>query len=255
LTFRVARLPDFVADDAVLLIGELILAQLQAIRAGSLDETEYDALYAGIFAPHDSIHDFVYEPPAVIAAGVVRLIRGVGLDVLLDDGYALAHLKMQAFWQTRLEPIRASRPGPVYTSTRAQQLENRIAFCALVHRAAAIAWAERLPELDLGPAAQAEALRSDLAEIFGSVILEAGQRNDGLARPLRMIEATARALINKRALSPVEDQLMYVSGNMPSLVCAHWAWREAKQAPRIRDSNPVAHPNFMPTPLAVPQWP
>jgi prophage DNA circulation protein len=56
-------------------------------------------------------------------------------------------------------------------------------------------------------------------------------------------------------LSPVEDQLMYVSGNMPSLVCAHWAWREAKQAPRIRDSNPVAHPNFMPTPLAVPQWP
>ena len=126
---------------------------------------------------------------------------------------------------------------------------------ALVHRAAAFAFAERLPSLPIGPAAESERLRDTTIAIFNAAIDEATARNDGAMRQLRLVFATALRLIAHRTHSPLEDQILAPAAPMPSLVCAHWAYREARQAQRIRDANPTAHPNFMPPRLVIPQWP
>jgi hypothetical protein len=92
-------------------------------------------------------------------------------------------------------------------------------------------------------------------EIFQATIEEATRRNDGALRQLRLVFATCLALINYRTVSPLEDTILLLTAPMPSLVCAHWAYREARQAQRLRDANPTAHPNFMTPRLVIPEWP
>jgi hypothetical protein len=254
MAWRIAGLPAFVALDAAEMVAELIALQAIAIRQGVSDPDAYADVYAGVFGDHD-FASWVYLDPLEVARGITRIVREVGLFVLLDDAQALAHLGKQVIWRTRLPPVRTARPGPVYTPTRAQQLENRAAFEALVHRAAVFSYAQRLPSLPLGPAAQSERLRDSVIEIFNAAIDEATTRNDGALRQLRLVMATSLALINYRTVSPLEDTILVLSAPMPSLVCAHWAYREARQMQRIRDANPTAHPNFMTPRLVIPTWP
>ncbi len=254
MAWRIEKLPNFVADDAALMVAELAAIQANALRQGIVDEERYAEIYAQVFGAHD-FATWVYLSPAEVADGIIRLVREIGLFVLLDDNIALAHLAKLAFWRTILPPVRAARPGPIYTPSRAQQLENRAAFEALVHRAAVFAFAERLPSFPIGPAAESERLRDTAIAIFDAAIAEATARNDGAMRSLRLVFATALRLIAYRTHSPLEDTILALAAPMPSLVCAHWAYREARQAQRIRDANPTAHPNFMPLRLVIPVWP
>jgi hypothetical protein len=254
MAWRIAKLPDFVALDAAAMVAELVALQTHAIRQGVSDPDAYAEIYAGVFQDHD-FASWVYLDPLEVARGITRIVREVGLFVLLDDSQALAHLARQATWRTSLPPVRAARPGPIYTASRAQQLENRAAFEALVHRVAVFSYAQRLPSLPLGPAALSERLRDAVIEIFNAAIEEATLRNDGALRQLRLVFATSLALINYRTHSPLEDTILVLTAPMPSLVCAHWAYREARQAQRLRDANPTAHPNFMTPRLVVPTWP
>jgi hypothetical protein len=247
------HLPNFVADDAALMLAEIVALQARAIQRYPSDEEAYAELYAVVFRGHD-FSAFVRLTPGDIARGTTQLIRQVGLFVLLDDVLALAHLYAQVFWQATLPPVPSARPGPIYTPTRRQQLENRDALHALVHRAAALAWSEKLPSLALGSSAESEKLRTDTTAIYNAVVDEAAGRNDGTARMLRQVFATSMQLINQRAISPHEDGILLTNGPMPSLVCAHWAYREARQVDRLRYANPAAHANFMATRLAVPAW-
>ena len=254
MAWRIAKLPAFVALDAAEMVAELVAMQAIAIRQGVSDPDAYAEVYAGVFGDHD-FASWVYLDPLEVAQGITRIVREVGLFVLLDDTQALAHLARQATWRTQLPPVRVARPGPIYTPSRAQQIENRAAFEALVHRVAVFSYAQRLPSLPLGPAAQSERLRDQTIEIFGAAIDEATKRNDGALRQLRLVFATCLALINYRTHSPLEDTILLLTAPMPSLVCAHWAYREARQAQRIRDANPTAHPNFMTPRLVIPTWP
>lgn len=255
MTWQVRGWPDFLTDDAEAMLAELIAYEYGAVRRGVADETEYAALYAAIFGHHlDEVRDFILQPPRAVADGINRFIREIGLYILADNNVALAHLADHVDWQPSLPPVRQARPG-VYTWTRAQQLENRNAMAALIHRAGALCFAERLPSLKLGPAAEAEELRQTLIRLFDQVIDEAAARNDGTLRMLRQVKSTAMVLINQRAVSPLEEEVLMTNAPMPSLVCAHWAYREARQAQRLRNSNPAAHPNFMAARLTVPQWP
>jgi hypothetical protein len=253
LSWRVSGLPDYIARDAEAMLDELLRLQLQAIRQMALSEATYGELYAAAFGGVD-LAGWVYRPPREIADGVIRLIREIGLFILADDGAALGHMRTHAFWLTRQPPVRQARSG-YYTPTRRQQQDNREALQGLVHRTSALAFAERLPSLPLGPAAEAQALRRNVVEIFDHVIEEAGRLNDRTLRMLRQVYATSMQLINQRAASPAEEEVLQLKAPMPSLVCAHWAYREARQFQRIRDANPVAHPNFMPLRLTVPAWP
>jgi hypothetical protein len=253
MSWRVQGLPGFVATDSEALIVELVALQIEMLRQGVANEPAYGELYAAVFGDLD-YRAWVYQPPATVAHGITRLVREMGLFVLQDDSVALGHMAKHVYWESELPPVRIARPGPIYTPTRAQQRENRNAFAALVHRAGAIAFAERLPSLPLGPSAEAQLLRVQLTELFDIVIAEAGHRNDGTQRVLRQIFAKAMQLINNRAVSPLEDAML-TNSPMPSLVCAHWAYREARQVQRIRNANPAAHPNFMATRLSVPIWP
>jgi hypothetical protein len=255
LTWRIAQLPGFVAADAAEMTVDLIALQTAAMRKGVVNEAAYAEVYDRVFGQHDDITDWLKAPPAAVAHGLYEMVRAVGLFVLLDDGTALAHLENQATWRTRLPPVPIARPGPIYTPSRRQQLDNRRAFEALVHRAAAITFSERLPSLPIGPADAAEQLRRQTIRVFGPVIDEAGAANDGTLRTLRRQQATCLQLIAQRANSPREEALLLLSGEMPSLVCAHYAYREARQAQRIRDANPTAHPNFMAPQLTIPEWP
>ncbi|HSZ92365.1 MAG TPA: hypothetical protein VK822_23650, partial [Acetobacteraceae bacterium] len=144
---------------------------------------------------------------------------------------------------------------PIYTPTRRQQLINRTAFQSLVHRAAALTYAERLPSVRVQSQTHAQALHQTVVAMFDDVIDEANQQNDGTARSLRRVQATALQLINERSGDEPEDGQMIFAANLPSLLCAHLAYREARQAARIRGANPVAHPSFMPTTLVIPAWP
>jgi len=255
MAWRIAKLPAFVALDAAEMVAELVELQAIAIRQGVSDPDAYAEIYAAVFGQHD-FSTWVYLDPIDVARGITRIVRDVGLFVLLDDTQALAHLARQATWQRRdPPPVWAARPGPIYTPSRAQQIENRRAFEALVHRVAVFSFAQRLPSLPLGPAAQSERLRDQTIEIFGAAIDEATKRNDGALRQLRLVFATCLALINYRTHSPLEDTILLLTAPMPSLVCAHWAYREARQAQRIRDANPTAHPNFMTPRLVIPTWP
>ena len=87
------------------------------------------------------------------------------------------------------------------------------------------------------------------------MIDEASQRNDGTARKLRQIAATTWQLIDERAGPIREEGELNLPTNLPSLVIAHYAYREARQAPRIREHNPTAHPTYMPTRLVIAPWP
>jgi hypothetical protein len=254
MAWAIAKLPAFVAIDAAEMVAELVALQAYAIRQGVADPDAYADIYSAIFGDRD-FASWVYLDPIEVARGITRLIREVGLFVLAEDGQALAHLAKQATWRTRLPPVQIARPGPVYTPSRAQQRENRAAFEALVHRVAVFTYAQRLPSLPLGPAAQSERLRDTVIEIFDATIAEATVRNDGALRQLRLVLATCLALINYRTHSPLEDTILLLTAPMPSLVCAHWAYREARQAQRLRDANPTAHPNFMTPRLVVPTWP
>lgn len=254
MTWRIAKLPNFVAEDAALMVAELIALQLVAMRQGVNNEEAYAEAYAAVFGQHD-FGSWVYLDPDEVRRGIQRIVRDVGLFVLLDETVALAHLGKQASWRANLPPVHIARPGPIYTPTRTQQLENRAALEALVHRAAVCAYAERLPGLPLGPATESERLRDNVIAIFDAVIEESTQRNDGTLRMLRQLYATTLRLIAHRTHSPLEDEVMTLGGPMPSLVCAHFAYREARQAQRLRDANPTAHPNFMPPRLVIPAWP
>jgi hypothetical protein len=254
MTWRMEHLPNFVADDAALMVAEIVVLQARAIQQSPSDEEAYAALYAEVFAQHD-FSAWVRLTPAQIAHGTAQLVRQVGLFVLLDDRFALGHLYAQVFWQATLPPVPSARPGPIYTPTRRQQLENRDALHALVHRAAALAWSEKLPSLALGSSAESETLRVQTTAIYNAVVDEAAARNDGTSRMLRQVFATSMQLINQRAISPHEDGVLLTNAPMPSLVCAHWAYREARQVDRLRFANPAAHANFMARRLAVPAWP
>lgn len=254
MSFRLAHLPNFVVMDAAALLAELIAFQLEALRRSLHDSDAYSELVGRVFEHLEPIA-WIQLPPAEIARGITTLIREVGLFVILDDDAALAALAQQAVWQTRLPPVPAARPGPLYTPSRRQQLENRAAFMALVHRAAAIAFAERLPSISFAAPLTSRTIEAAFTAIFDSVIAEASLRNDGTVRTLRRIETTGRVLINVRHGIPQEAGVLVLSQAMPSLVCAHYAYREARQAQLLRDANPVAHPNFMPVPISVPPWP
>lgn len=252
MSWAIAGWSDFLADDAVLLLAELTVFELQAVRREVSDADAYAELYAEIFGATTPLR-WVYARPPLLAAAIDRYIREVGLYVLADDTAAMAHLAATVNYTTGLPPIPAARPGPVYTPSRLQQIENRAAFLALVHKAGAVSWAMRLNGLDLGPVAQAETLRRQASAIFACVIAEAGERGDPALRHLRQLFATTMAVINRRAFNTSDDSVMFNANPQPSLVCAHWAWRDATQVQIMRDSNPTAHPNFMATQLAVPQ--
>lgn len=254
MNFTIAKLPDFVRQDAALMIAELIALQNRVIQQTVHDPDRYAAAYAQVFGPHDP-QQWIEREPVEIAQGITTLIREVGLFVILDDAAALAALAQEAAWRTQLPPVRIARPGPIYTASRKQQSINRAAIEELTHRAAALTFAERLPSMPFDSFAVALRVRTMMDQIFQAVIEEASARNDGTARSLRRIEAAAWALINARVNLPDEEGVLQLAGNLPSLVCAHFAYREARQAPRIRDANPAAHPNFMPPQLVIPPWP
>jgi len=253
MTWQIAGWPDFLTDDAELMLAEFAAYEYTAVRRSFADETAYAELYAAVFG-RDDVRGFIFQPPRAIADGINRFVREIGLYVLADDGVALAHLADHAKWQPLLPPVRQARPG-YYTASRTQQLENRNAMAALIHRAGALAFAERLPSLALGSAAGATTLRETLLALFDQVEAEAAARNDGTLRMLRQVKTLALVLINKRALSPIENEILLTNSAMPSLVCAHWSYRDARQAPRIRNANPTAHPNFMAPQVTVPAWP
>ena len=252
MTWSVARLPGFVAADSAAMLAELVSMQVEAMRHGVTDEAAYARAYALAFSGV-SLADFVYQPPAVVAAGVTQLIRQVGLFGLLDDGAALAFLFGEASWETDLPPVRIARPGPVYTATRQRQQQNRVAMAALVHRAACLAFCERLPSVAFADLPRTFQVRNAVTAMFGTVIDEASALNDGTVRTLRQIQTQAWVLIDRR--SPINDGEITLPGYPPSLVAAHLAYREARQVQRIRDANPTAHPLFMPGTLVVPPWP
>jgi hypothetical protein len=258
LSFKLRQMPDFLAVDAQALLEELIQLELEMLHQGVADEEAYERLYLAVFAGGD-VTKFLYQEPPVVAAGILRLIREMGLFILADDNIALAHMQRHVYWQSALGvvPAQRRRPDgtPIYTTNRLQQIENRAAFAALVHRGGAITFAERLPSIGDLAAGQYAALRSETTAIFNSVVAEAGARNDGGSRTLRQLFATTMQLINRRALRPQDEDVLLTSQPMPSLVCAHWAYREARQVQRIRDANPAAHPNFMALKLSVPLWP
>ena len=247
-------MPAFVANDAALMLAELLLFQERAMQQGVVDQSAYADAYADVFTRHEPVH-WLTAPPAEIAHGIVEIIRTVGLFVLLDDAVALDVLFRESAWEAVLPPVRTARPGPIYTPSRQQQLENRAAFEALVHRAAAMTFAERLPSVPIDSLAQGEELYRTVGIMFDAVIDEASERNDGTVRTLRKIKSSAWALIDSRALSAQEEAIIEFRQPMPSLVVAHFSYREARQAQRIRDANPTAHPNFMPRRLVVPPWP
>jgi hypothetical protein len=257
MTWTIERLPHFVAQDAALMAGLLIAQQLTIMRQGVANQTAYAEVYALVFGDLTP-DEWVYLPPPEVARGITEIVRQVGLFVMADDAVALSALYDQSSWRAALPPVRIARLTPAgdpsYTPSRAQQLENRAAFEALVHRAAALAFAERLPSVVFDDLPKTLRLRETVTSMFDAVIAEASQRNDGAMRTLRQIQATTWQLIDRRH-KPSEAGALVLAGPMPALVIAHLAYREARQAPRIRDANPTAHPNFMPGELMVPAWP
>jgi len=256
MSWSIERVPNFVVDDSLAMVALLVAYQAEIIRQGVANQAAYADAYARVFgdlAPEA----WIRQPPATVARGITSLIRQVGLFVMLDDAVALSALVNQTSWRAALPPVHSARTGPsgpVYTPTRTRQLLNRQAFEALVHRAAALAFAERLPSVALDALPRSLAVRDATTAMFDAVIDEASALNDGTSRTLRQIQATAWQLIDSRR-APRDEGVIVLGGELPSLVCAHLAYREARQAPRIRRANPTAHPNFMPPRLAIPPWP
>ena len=256
MSWSIERVPNFVVDDSIAMLALLVAYQAEIIRQGVANQAAYADAYAAVFgdlAPQE----WIRQPPAAVARGISSLIRQVGLFVILDDAVALSALVNQSSWRAALPPVHVARMtpgGPVYTPTRLRQLSNRQAFEALVHRAAALAFAERLPSVALDALPRTLAIRDATTAMFDAVIDEASALNDGTSRTLRQIQATAWQLIDSRR-APRDEGVLTLAGELPSLVCAHLAYREARQAPRIRRANPTAHPNFMPPRLAIPPWP
>jgi prophage DNA circulation protein len=258
MRFRTAGLPNFIADDALAMAEQLIAWQLKAAQHSIVGQQAYADAYASAFGGLD-LRALLQLPPPEIAQHIAALVRQVGLFVLADDAGALDMLDQESRWTADLPAVHVARfdqaNTPIYTPTRRQQLINRTAFQSLVHRAAALTYAERLPSVPVHSQTHGQALHRTVVALFDAVIDEANQQNDGTARSLRRVQAIALQLINERSGDEPEDGLMQFSANMPSLVCAHLAYREARQAGRIRGANPVAHPSFMPTTLVIPPWP
>jgi len=253
MSWRIAGYPSFIATDSALMAAEFVAYQARVMTRGLTNPDVYAAAYAKVFGQHD-FAAWASLPPATIAHGITTMVREVGLFAILDDDLALDTLRDQTTWQPDLPPVHIARAGPIYTPTRLRQLDNRVAFAALVHRAAALVYAERLPSVPLPSRTAATARFTITAAMFDGVIVEAEQLNDGTARMLRRLRTTLLQLINARTLEP-EDGLLVLASNRPSRVVAHLVYREAKQAPRIRAANPVAHPQFMPRDLIIPPWP
>ena len=257
MAFSLRHMPGFVADDAVAMFAALLAALRAAMRQGVTDEDAYDATLRRVFGNRE-LADWVHLPPPTIAKGVTTLIREVGLFVIADTDVALDALRTQMRWHADLAPVPAVRvvaSDPVWSPSRAQQRENRLALETLVHRAALLAYAERLPGTAIGSLALAAQYHAVIRDDFGAVIAEASARNDGAAHMLRHLATTAWQLVDKRAGPVREEGVLTLAANLPSLVVAHLAYRESRQAPRIRRANPVAHPAFMPQRLAVLPWP
>lgn len=257
MPWSISRLPSFIAVDSAEMLVELVAFQAQALRRGVVDEEAYADAYARVFGARQ-VADFIYQPPLLVAHGITTLIREVGLFALQDDSAAIATLAEQAAWKTRLPPPRIARIEngvPVYTPPRQQQLVNRRAIEMLIHRAAALAFAERLPSIAIDDLPKTIRLRDVTTYIFDLVIAESAAANDGTLRMLRQVRTAAWRLIDVRYGAPQEEGVLITNAPLPSLVCAHYAYREARQAQRIRDANPVAHPNFMVSELVIPPWP
>jgi len=256
MSWSIERVPNFVVDDALAMVALLVAYQAEIIRQGVANQAAYADAYAKVFGNLSPV-DWIHQPPATVARGITNLVRQVGLFVMRDDAVALSALVDESSWRAALPPVHVARmtpSGPVYTPTRQRQLSNRQAFEALVHRAAALAFAERLPSVALDALPLSLAVRDAATSMFDAVIDEASARNDGTSRTLRQIQAATWQLIDRRR--PTRDAgLLVLAGELPSLVCAHLAYREARQAPRIRRANLTAHPNFMPPRLAIPPWP
>jgi prophage DNA circulation protein len=257
-SWDVSGTPNFVADDSVECSEQLLAFEGTAMQRSATNIEAYNDAYAAVFGGHD-LEAFILQPPDTVAEGIVTVVRTVGVFAIKDDGAAQETLLEQSSWSPDLSPVRsyAKTNGGValYTPTRERQLTNRTAFTLLTNRAAALAYAERLPGTPIQGARQALKLRNDIASMFDGIINDASVANDGTATALSRIKSTSLALIAARA-GPIEDDgVMVTTTSLPSLVCAHYAYREARQAPRMRQANPAAHSNFMAKNLIVVPWP
>ena len=155
--WSIDKMPGFVADDAVLMTAELVAHQFVIMRQGVTDQAAYEAVYARVFGNLDPA-EWVHLPAATVARGISTIVREIGLFVMLDDDVALDALREEMTWHARVPPVPVARyqgETPIYTASRQRQLDNRGAFEALVHRAALLAYAERLPSVRMGSLARA----------------------------------------------------------------------------------------------------
>jgi prophage DNA circulation protein len=241
--FQVAGFAGFVADDASAAVSGLVADVTTYLARSVADPAALAALETVIPRAPAA---FVREPPQTVGDELVAFIRGFGSTVIEDPDAALAAMQVFAVWSPDLPPVYGRTP------TRRQQLANRTAITNVVRQAAAIAAAERLPEIELDPPSVAIRTRDAFTTGFAGVLEAASVANDRTANALKEVNAATTTLLTA-AIGPVA-----AAGPATSLVsqplnaAAHAIYRDARRAERLRAANPTPHPSFMPLVLEVP---
>jgi len=249
--FDVLHSADFVAVEA----GEVLRMAISAINAAasSIISAGHELTgFVGLIEELEGSVERLARAPETLAQKLIGSIGGLLFLNDTDDTISKAYraplratMSLTAFGGD-LMPVSASTP------LRQVQAKNQASLTTLVRQAAIIAAARAAADIDFTSYDDAAATRDDLAGLFDSEIVAAGDAGDDDAfRALALVRAAMIDDITARGAELSRIGTYTPPETMPAFLIAHILYGDASRADEIVSRNNISHPGFVPGGIAL----